>query len=265
MKKIPALILIILLIIFIFPFIPLVLTSLDQQWIINSVFPSKASFNTWKMVFTETPAIARSIAITIFIAMAVTLLNLFVAIPAAHALTRYSFFGKKTISLLFLSPLLVPAYIPLMGIHSTFISLGLTDSIKGVIISHMIPSLPYMMRALIVAYETIGSKREEQGKILGAKNHTIFFHITLPALIPGIVAGSTISILVSMSQYVSTLIIGGGIIKTITILMFPYFQGNYFSIASVLVIILMVITLFLLFIIDKVQRRYSTVDTLPQI
>ena len=66
------------------------------------------------------------------------------------------------------APIIVPGFISTMGIHFTFIKIGLTENLLGVIFVHIIPTLPYMMRALIVSFSTLSDDYENLGTVFGA-------------------------------------------------------------------------------------------------
>jgi ABC-type spermidine/putrescine transport system permease subunit II len=121
---------------------------------------------------------------------------------------------------------------PRFCIRITFIRFGLTETITGVVLAHLSPSLPYMIRALMISFDTLGFEWEEQGRMLGAGRMRRFRHIVLPHILPGIIAGSGLSMLVSLSQYLITFLVGGGQIITIPILLFPFASGGDPAIAA---------------------------------
>ena len=63
---------------------------------------------------------------------------------------------------------------------------------------------------------------EDQARSLGASPLQILRHITLPAVLPGILVGAMFSFLVSWSQYILTLTIGGGRVQTLPLLLFQF-------------------------------------------
>ena len=76
-------------------------------------------------------------------------------IPAAYALVRYEFKGKIIIKMLLFAPIIVPPFTAIMGMYTVFIMLGLTESILGVILANILPTLPYMIKALMICFSTI--------------------------------------------------------------------------------------------------------------
>jgi len=133
--------------------------------------------------------------------------------------------------------------------------LGLTESITGVIIAHILPTLPFMIRALQISFSILGYKWEEQAMVLGASPSLRFRCIVLPFILPGIVAGTALTVLISMSQYVITLLIGEGQVITLTMRMFPYLQGGDQATGSAYAVLFAIVALFLLVLMDIFLNR----------
>jgi len=221
-----------LLIIVTLPIISLVVGAFTQQMPWPRLWPEYWSLRAWEYMISPTSDVGVAIWTSLSIAAAVTVINILLAVPVADALSRYSFAGKTWIEVLLYAPIIIPAFVSVMGIHITFLRLGLTDTSFGVMLAHIAPSLPYMIRALMISFGTLGFEWEEQGRMLGARRMQRFRHIVLPHILPGIVVGSGLSMLVSLSQYLITFLIGGGQVITIPILLFPFASGGDPNIAA---------------------------------
>ena len=102
----------------------------------------------------------------------------------------------------------------------------------------------------------LSKKYEYQAELLGAGRLSIFYYIILPHIVPGVVAGAGIAFLVSMSQYISTLIIGGGNVITLPTIMVPYISGGEYSMASGLIVLFTLIAIVPLYIMDYFLKKY---------
>ena len=65
-------------------------------------------------------------------------------------------------------PFMVPATVFAMGVQITFIKMGLNNTVTGVILAHLICSLPYAVRLMMDGTEAVGNRLEEQARVLGA-------------------------------------------------------------------------------------------------
>lgn len=240
----------------ILPFVILLLMSFSGGWKWPEVFPHTFNLRAWKYVLFETSGTIKAVKTSLQIALTVCSINLFLAIPAGNALGRYDFRGKKAIQIVLIMPIIIPPIVVMMGMYKSFIRLGLTESILGVVIAHIIPTLPYMIRAVTVSYRNLGFRWEEQAKMLGSNRINRFVHVTLPFLLPGIIAGCSLTILISLSQYIITMLIGGGQISTLPIIMFPYINGGDESIGAVYSVIFAFVAFVTLRILDFFLNKY---------
>ena len=171
------------------------------------------------------------------IAYTVAIINLFLAIPAARFLFRKKSRFKGIYMIILFAPLIVPSLSSVLGIHHSMIIYGLTDNLLGVILVNIIPSFPYVLLSLYGSFKGFSKRMEESALIDGVSRVQMYRYIILPMLIPGILIGSTISILISLSEYILTLLIGGGEIITLPILMFPYLSSGDKIVGSVYAIL----------------------------
>ncbi|MTI48766.1 ABC transporter permease [Sporosalibacterium faouarense] len=240
----------------ILPFVFLSILSFSQGWAWPKILPNSLSLGAWKYVFAPTSGTINAIFTSLKVAIVVTIINLVLAIPAGDALGRYKFKGKKIIEAILLMPIIIPPIIIMMGMHKTFIVFNLTESTLGVILCHIVPTLPYMIRAVTISYNQLGFKWEEQGKMLGAGKIDRFFNIVFPFLIPGIVAGSSLSIVISLSQYIITVLMGGGQVVTLPMIMFPFINGGNQGIGAAYSILFALIAVIALIAMDLLLKRY---------
>ncbi|MDX8364384.1 ABC transporter permease [Cytobacillus sp. IB215665] len=201
----------------------IVVNSFSYGWRFGHVVPEHYSARGWMILFKDQKLI-EALQTTITIGIGVLILNFIIAFPAAKGLAQKSFFGKSMFETLLLLPILIPSLAVAMGLHITFIKLGLADHWLGVTIVHLIPTVPYTVRILRAGYERIGVKWEEQAKSLGASPLKIFATITLPLLYPSVRTASFLIFVISLSQYVLTALIGGGTVVTLATIYYPYFN-----------------------------------------
>jgi putative spermidine/putrescine transport system permease protein len=204
------------------PLVPLAIWSFAKGWFYPSLLPSNWSLNAWEYAFSDTSGVLDSLGLTIGISLAATALSILVGVPAGRALGMYQFKGKSVVELLILAPMIVPGIAVVLGIHSIFISMGLTNSVPGVILVHLIPTIPYMVLVMAGIFANYDPAFESQARSLGASPLKAFWYVTLPAIMPGIIVGGLFAFLVSWSQYILTLLIGGGRVVTLPLLLFNF-------------------------------------------
>lgn len=243
-------------ILFLLPFIPLIITGIGFNYRWPSILPDEYTLRGLKYVFLDNPLTYEGIIVTLIIGISVIVINLILGIPAAMALEKYEFKGKSIFKMILFAPIIVPPFTAVMGLYVVFIKFNLTGTILGVIIAHIIPTLPYMIRALMVPFSTINESLEDMGRILGASPLKRFYYIVLPHLLPAVFAGSILVFLISASQYFLTLLVGGGSVTTLPIVMIPFISGGDRSIGAIYTIAFSVVALISIWLLDIILKAY---------
>lgn len=244
----------------IFPLIILIIWSVSKIYPWPNLIPKEFGLRGFKYIFNLNNNSLKVLLFSVLLSIVVTIVTLIISIPASKALGLYDFKGKRFIKLLILAPIIVPPIAVTMGIHITFIKLKLANTFSGVVLVHLIPCIPYGVRILTNVFEIIGDDLEMQAKVLGANKYQTFFSITLPLISPGIISASAMIFIISFSQYLMTLLIGGGKIITFSILMFPYIQSGDRMMASVHSIFFVGTTLVVLYAMEKITKLYYNVQ-----
>ena len=113
-----------------------------------------------------------------------------------------------------------------------------------------------MIRALIISFKTLNCDLENVAETLGANSFEKYYYVILPHIFPALVAGGSLTILISFSQYVSTLIIGGGEVLTLTMLIFPFISGGDMVIGSAYVVLFVLLNIAALLFMEFVLKKF---------
>lgn len=245
----------------ILPVLIMLLWVFTERWAWPNLLPQVFSLRSVAEIWQRKEEMIKVFGSSILISMIVALISVMVAALTARALVFYEFWGKKLINFLTILPFMVPATVFAMGIQLTFIKLGINNTVIGVILSHVICSLPYAIRLILDGTQAVGRKLEEQARVLGASTAVAFRKVTLPVLAPVIFSAAGMAYIVSFSQYFLTLMIGGGNIKTFTIIMVPYLQGGDRNIACIYSTAFLVITLGIFTGTEWITKKYLKTES----
>ena len=215
------------------PVAVLLIWSVTERWPWPLLLPESISLRTVRELLFGSAKLPKILFSSITLGLAVALLGTVIGIMTARATELYSFRGRKLVHLFSFLPLLVPGTVFAMGIQITLIRLGLSDTIAGVILVHLIAAVPYCITIMTDVTRAVGKKLEEQAMVLGADPWRAFFQITLPGLLPGILSSMSMGFILSYSQYFTTLMVGGGRVKTIALVLVPYIQSGDRALSSV--------------------------------
>lgn len=197
------------------PLLVLVVSSVASRWYWPELVPRDWTLRAWRYAFSPSSEVFASLALSMGIAVVVTVLAVVVAVPAARALALHRFAAKPAVLFLLLLPVIAPPLASAMGVHSLFVRYGLADTVTGVVLVHLIPALPYATLMLMGSFSGFDPDVEAQARTLGAPWWRVWLHVTLPAIAPGLAVAAAFAFLVSWSQYLTTLFIGGGRVMTL--------------------------------------------------
>lgn len=239
------------------PLLTIVIWGFTERWAWPSLIPQEFSLRALHAVFRDRAELAKLFMSSIWISLVVAFLSVVIGLMTARALECYEFFGKKVFSFISILPFLVPASVFAMGIQITFIKMGLSGTVFGVMIVHLICSLPYAVMLIQDGMRALGTGLEEQARVLGAGPWKAFLKITLPNLFPVMLAAFSMSYIVSFSQYFLTLMIGGGSVKTFAIVMVPFLTSGERNFASVYSLIFLAITIIVFGVFEWIVSRLT--------
>jgi putative spermidine/putrescine transport system permease protein len=196
---------------------------------------------------------------TLLIGVATTALTLVLGYPLARAIARGSSVTRWALSALVFFPLLtssvirsfgwlvlladnglfndILAFVGLPRVHLIFNSVGVTIALAQVL-------LPFMVLSLANAMANIDPAIEEAASTLGSPPRRRFLRVTLPMLVPGILAGSLLVFAIAISSFVTPALIGGAQAEVMATLIYTNAtQVGNLGLASAASLILLGLTL----------------------
>jgi len=199
----------------------LIIWSFSTRWFYPQLWPEQWGLRAWQYIFgTAGSQITGGLIQSTLVALATAVISIAIGVPAGRALGLYDFKAKDTISVMLMLPVIVPPLCVAMGLQLWFIKLGLAETFIGVVLVHLTFCLPYSIFVMWGVFSNYDPDYENQARTLGANSREIITRVMLPLTLPGIMVAGLFSFLLSWSQYLSTLIIGGGRITTLPILLF---------------------------------------------
>lgn len=145
-------------------------------------------------------AFGNSILVGVIATVAATTLGTMIAI----ALVRYRFKFRSTISLLLFTPMATPEVVLGAGLAAQFLLAGVEKGIGTVIIAHTMFCISYVVVAVKARVSSINPAIEEAGRDLYAPPGQVFWKITLPMLMPGIIGAALLSFALSFDDFIIT-------------------------------------------------------------
>jgi len=247
--------LLVLVILFALPAAILVLVGLAPGWRFPDLWPEQFSSAGIEFLITHRGQILTSLASSFFYSLATVFVTLGMCLTPAAAFARQRFPGKRLLEALLLTPALVPPMTFAMGLHMVFIRLSLADTMAGVVLILALFSYPYMFRALVAGFQTMGQDYRTCARNLGAGPVAVFWQVELPLLVPAVIASGSVVFLVAFSEYFLVFLMGGGTVPSFTGFLMPLLSSSNRSLAALLTLIFLLLPILLFFILDWTLMR----------
>ncbi len=223
------------------------------------------------------------ILFTFLQATASTLLTLLIGIPSAYVFTRYNFPGKQFLRGLITVPFVMPPLVIALGFIALFGDKGLINSaiettfnlekspfslmntVYAILLAHVIYEFTIVVRIVSAAWENLDPNIESAARILGANQWRAFIKVTLPVLLPSIIASASLVFVFTFTSFGVVLILGGTQYATMEVSIYTL-AAHLFQLpaAAVLTIIQMGITIMLMALYARYQQRSATPFNLVQ-
>ena len=216
------------------PFLPLLLGSFGVTWRYPALWPQAWGLRGWRVVADPAEQVLTGLVTSAGIAAAVAVVSGAVGLAAGRALGLHAVPGRRLLELLLLAPVLVPSLAVSLGLQVVFLRYGLTDHVAGVVLAHLVPATPYATLLMTAAYRRYDPDLEEQGRVLGASPLRVLLTVTVPALRSALLVAMTMAFLISWNEYLLTLLVGGGSVRTLPLLLFAAIGSGDTPVAAAL-------------------------------
>ncbi|EWY38316.1 polyamine ABC transporter permease [Skermanella stibiiresistens SB22] len=214
-------------------------------------FPPTSWGVRWYAQMFEHQALVNAFQVSLSLAAIVTVLSLAAGIPAAYALHRFRFRGRDALMNLFTAPLLLPSIVLGLSILLVFVKLQLLATFVGLVVAHLIVTTPYVVRIMSTALTTLPPSVEEAATMLGASPLVVFRRVTLPLMMPGLVASAALSFLLSFDEVVISLFITGPHITTLPVEIFNYVESRTDPLIAAVSVVLVAATLLVVLLVER--------------
>lgn len=207
------------------------------------VFPPSGFTLRW--YYDIRPTYVDALKVSLLVALGTTALATLIGTPAALALVRGQFPGRKLLNVFCLSPLMVPTLVIGLAAFRLIAALpnplggGLGGTIIGVILAQTAFTIPFVIRAAIAGQAHFEMSVEEAALSLGSPPVRTFFKVTFPMIAPGIVSGAVFAFLASFDDLPVALFVGGGDATTLPVAIFSAIEfsleADVMAVASIVI------------------------------
>ena len=193
-------------------------------------FPPEGYSLKWFRAIPDDDRFVAGFVLSLQVAVVATAIGLALGMPAAVCLARGRFAGREALSNLLLMPLIVPGIVLGIALYvfqvETEIApdLPILGSLAGLITAHVLIAIPWTVRLITASLVGMDRAVEEAAQSLGANRLTTFRRITLPGILPGMVAAALFGFIASFGNLEMSLFLVGPGRTTLPIAILQYLE-----------------------------------------
>jgi putative spermidine/putrescine transport system permease protein len=161
------------------------------------------------------PTLISAFVNSIIVATVATALALVLGTLAALAVQRYSFFGRQTISFLFILPIALPGVVTGIALRTTFVTFEIPFGLFTIIVGHATFCVVIAFNNVIARLRRLPRSPEEASSDLGADPVMTFRRVTLPGMRTALLAGGLLAFALSFDEIIVTNFTAGAGTQTI--------------------------------------------------
>ncbi len=202
----------------------------------------------------DSAAIRDALKNSLIVASISTLIALVLGTLAALAVQRYEFFGKNTISFLFVLPIALPGVITGIALQSSFKLFGINLGLHTIIIAHATFCVVVAYNNIVARLRRLPRTPEEASADLGADSWMTFRRITLPGVRTALLSGGLLAFALSFDEVIVTLFAAGPGARTLPIWVFSEMQRSYqLPVVNVVALFLILISVIPVWIAQRIS------------
>ncbi len=193
-------------------------------------FPPEGYSLRWFAAIPGNDRFVDGFVLSLEVAVSATAIGLLLGVPAAFCVSRYRFFARDTLANVFLLPLIVPGIVLGIALYVFQVQAEIATewpilgSLGGLIAGHVLIVVPWVVRLVMASLANADRAIEEAAQSLGANRLTTFRRVTIPTILPGVVAASLFGFVSSFGNLELSLFLVGPGRTTLPIAILQYLE-----------------------------------------
>jgi multiple sugar transport system permease protein len=240
--------------VFVFPFFWMALNSFkthDQITEYPPVFLFTPTLENVRNVFAQGQFV-RYTWNSVVVSFGAVGLGMLLGLPAAYAIARYR---QRGFAFGILVCRMIPGIAFLVPWFIVFRFLGLLDSYFGLIVAHLVITVPLITWIMIGFFEEVPIELEEAARIDGCSRAGVFLRIALPLVRPGLVSAGILALIFAWNSFLFPLILAGVETKTLPVLVYSFMTFDFLDLGGIYAASTL-ITLPVVVMVLAVQRHF---------
>jgi spermidine/putrescine transport system permease protein len=209
----------------------------------------------WYIKLLRDPLILDALKNSIIVAVVATILATIIGTLTAYGLFRYRFRGKTAFDGVLFLPIVTPEIVVGISLVIFFVLINVNLGLTTIIIAHVAFDIPFVMLVVRARLQGMDRSLEEAAMDLGADEWTTFFKVTIPQLLPGIIASALLAFTLSFDDFVITFFVAGVGSTTLPLKIYSMVRLGVSPKINALSTLIVIFSIILITISDRLQRK----------
>lgn len=231
------------------PIVVVLLASITSANYVS--FPPQGLSLRWYIEISSHPEFLSAFKISGLIACIVAPITTILSLSVGYALTQYPVPGASVWTLIFSSPLMLPGVLLGLGCLQFYSKLGITHSPLGLIVGHVIVTIPYCLRLLLIGFASMDPALLKAAQTLGASALRRFTAVVYPHIKPAATAGIAFAFLISFDDVAISLFLSRPGLVPVPIAVFNYLDQSFDPLVTAVSSVLIIGTAFFVVLLER--------------
>jgi putative spermidine/putrescine transport system permease protein len=239
------------------PLLVIVLYAFNPSRI--QAWPPQGFTLMWFQEALENRNVVRAITNSLLAGTFATAVALVLGTLSAIAVHRYSFFGRQTISFLFVLPIALPGVVTGIALQRSFITFGIDFGLLTIVLGHATFCVVIVFNNVIARLRRLPRSPEEASADLGGDMFTTFRRITGPRLGSALLSAALLSFALSFDEIIVTLFTAGPGTQTVPMFIFSSIQRpNELPVVNVVAFVLILASIIPVWLAQRISGAETT-------
>lgn len=232
---------------------PVALTSIARI-----SFPPVGVSGRWFMAIFSDGVLLSSIVRSFWLATAAAVVAIVIALPCAFVIQRGKLRAREFLETLITGPRMIPQIVFALALLAYFETLGLAETFTGLVIAHLVVTVPFAFRTLLVSVATMDKRLESSSDVLGATPLQTFMLVMAPQLKTGLIAAFIFGFIMSFNNVTLALFLSGFGQRTLPVEMFQRMNvGGMTPVIPAISFLLALVGVVIFIVLDRTVGVYK--------
>lgn len=231
---------------------PVALTSIARI-----SFPPVGISGRWFVAIFNDTVLLDSIVRSFWLATAAAIVAIIIALPCAFVIQRGKFRGREFLETWITGPRMIPQIVFALALLAYFETIGLAETFLGLIVAHLVITIPFAFRTLLVSVATMDKRLEWSSDVLGATPVQTFLRVMAPQFKTGLIAAFIFTFILSFNNVTLALFLSGFGQRTLPVEMFQRMNvGGMTPVIPAISFVLALVGVVLFIVLDRTVGVY---------